>query len=415
MASWKKVIVSGSAAALSNLEVDLHVSASAFSGSFFGDGSGLTGITATGLDIDNFGSDLTGITIADTDKLALSDAGTEGRINASQIATYVFNKASDAGDASIGSDGAITINATSVEGTMLNTNVADTTTIEVSSNTLSVLKVPNALTAGAGLLAAGTFDGAAARTFSVDSGSFLPFISSSVFGTVSGDVTITAGGVATIANDAVALGTNTTGDYVASLGSGTGVTIGSNSGEGSNPTIAVNYGSTSNTAVQGNTSLTVQGTTNEIEVSGGSITLGAGGTVTVGLPNDVTIGNNLTVGGDLIVYGDAVELQTANLLVEDAFILLASGSAATGDSGIIFGGSEGTANSGNLLFWDASYNSNDGRLSIATGVASNATGAQTPAYSIAGVFEGTEANAATAQADHPGNIRIDSGEIYIYV
>jgi hypothetical protein len=415
MASWKKVIVSGSSAALSNLEVDLHVSASAFSGSFFGDGTGLTGITATGLNIDNFGSDLTGITIADTDKLAISDAGTEGRINASQIATYVFNKASDAGDASIGSNGAITINATSVEGTMLNTNVADTTTIEVSSNTLSVLKVPNALTAGAGLLAAGTFDGAAARTFSVDSGSFLPFISSSVFGTVSGDIAITAGGVATIQANSVALGTDTTGDYVASLGSGTGVTIGSNSGEGSNPTIAVNYGSLANTAVQGNTALTIQGTTNEVEVTGGSITLGSGGTVTVGLPNDVTIGNTLTVVGDLIVYGDAVELQTANLLVEDAFILLASGSSATGDSGMIFGGSEGVANSGTLLFWDASYSSNDGRLSIANGVASNATGAQTPAYSIAGVFEGTEANAATAQADHPGNIRIDSGEIFIYV
>ena len=415
MASWKKVIVSGSSAALSNLEVDLHVSASAFSGSFFGDGTGLTGITATGLNIDNFGSDLTGITIADTDKLAISDAGTEGRINASQIATYVFNKASDAGDASIGSNGAITINATSVEGTMLNTNVADTTTIEVSSNTLSVLKVPNALTAGAGLLAAGTFDGAAARTFSVDSGSFLPFISSSVFGTVSGDIAITAGGVATIQANSVALGTDTTGDYVASLGSRTGVTIGSNSGEGSNPTIAVNYGSLANTAVQGNTALTIQGTTNEVEVTGGSITLGSGGTVTVGLPNDVTIGNTLTVVGDLIVYGDAVELQTANLLVEDAFILLASGSSATGDSGMIFGGSEGVANSGTLLFWDASYSSNDGRLSIANGVASNATGAQTPAYSIAGVFEGTEANAATAQADHPGNIRIDSGEIFIYV
>lgn len=231
-------------------------------------------------------------------------------------------------------------------------------------------------------------------------------------GTVSSSAQIQAG---SITGD-IALGTQTSGNYVATLGSGTGVTIGSNTGEGSSPTIAVNYGALANTAAQGNTSVTFNGTANEIELSTNTFTtVGGGGTVTIGLPNDVTIGNNLTVGGNLTVSGDLTYLNTTNLLVEDPFILLASGSAATGDSGIIFGGSEGTANSGNLLFWDASYNSNDGRLSIATGVASNATGAQTPAYSIAGVFEGTEANAATAQADHPGNIRIESGDIFIYV
>jgi len=56
-----------------------------FTGSFKGDGSNLTGITATNLDIDNFGNDLTGITVAATDKMILSDAGTEGRINVSQL------------------------------------------------------------------------------------------------------------------------------------------------------------------------------------------------------------------------------------------------------------------------------------------------------------------------------------------
>ena len=110
MASWKKVIVSGSVAELNNLYVTNSITASAYSG----DGSALTGVSATGLNIDAFGSDHTSITIADTDKFAVSDAGTEGRINASQIATYVFGKASDSGDATIGADGGITINADSV-------------------------------------------------------------------------------------------------------------------------------------------------------------------------------------------------------------------------------------------------------------------------------------------------------------
>lgn len=110
MASWKKVIVSGSVAELNNLFVTNSITASAYSG----DGSALTGVAATSLNIDAFGSDHTSITIADSDKFAISDGGTEGRINASQIATYVFNKASDSGDATIGADGGITINANSV-------------------------------------------------------------------------------------------------------------------------------------------------------------------------------------------------------------------------------------------------------------------------------------------------------------
>ena len=110
MASWKKVIVSGSVAELNNLFVTNSITASAYSG----DGSALTGVSATGLNIDAFGSDHTSITIADTDKFAVSDAGTEGRINASQIATYVYGKASDSGDATINADGSITINADSV-------------------------------------------------------------------------------------------------------------------------------------------------------------------------------------------------------------------------------------------------------------------------------------------------------------
>ena len=84
------------------------------------------------------------------------------------------------GDATL-SAGALTIADDSVEGTMLNTNAADTSTIELSSDTLSVLKVPNALTAGTGLNnGGGTFDGAATRTFSVDSASFAGFYSASM-------------------------------------------------------------------------------------------------------------------------------------------------------------------------------------------------------------------------------------------
>jgi hypothetical protein len=155
--------------------------------------------------------------------------------------------------------------------------------------------------------------------------------------------------------------------------------------------------------------LSIAGTSNEVDVSR------TNGTVTVGLPNDVVITNDLTVGGDLVVSGDLTYLNVANLAVEDAFILLRSGSSAVGDSGIIFGGSTGVAQSGSALVWDGSYNGNDGRLSVVGNLGSNVTGNVTPSYYVAGVYEGTEANAATNKADHVGNIRVESGNIFIYV
>jgi hypothetical protein len=48
-------------------------------------------------------------------------------------------------------------------------------------------------------------------------------------------------------------------------------------------------------------------------------------------------------------------------------------------------------------------------------MASNATGAQTPSYYVGGVFAGTSADAATAEADHVGNIRVEGDDIFIYV
>src|SRR6185503_16261841 len=106
---------------------------------------------------------------------------------------------------------------------------------------------------------------------------------------ISGDITIDHSGVATIGADAVALGADTTGNYVANLGSLTGLTTSGNSGEGSTPTLSVTYGSGANTAVQGNTSLTCASGTGNLSGGGNSVTLGAGGSC-----NNITITNTPT-------------------------------------------------------------------------------------------------------------------------
>jgi hypothetical protein len=99
------------------------------------------------------------------------------------------------------------------------------------------------ITAGAGLSGGGNIT--ATRTLSVNSGSMLPYYSSSIFGTVSGDITITAAGVATIAANSVALGTDTTGNYAASVAaSNNGIVVGGTAGEGTAFTVALDTGST---------------------------------------------------------------------------------------------------------------------------------------------------------------------------
>jgi uncharacterized Zn ribbon protein len=72
----------------------------------------------------------------------------------------------------------------------------------------------------------------------------------------------------------------------------------------------------------------IAGTSNEITVSG----TGSGpytGAITIGLPDDVTIGNTLTVTGDLIVQGNTTTLNTGTLVVEDKNIVLANTGSPT--------------------------------------------------------------------------------------
>ena len=224
---------------------------------------------------------------------------------------------------------------------------------------------------------------------------------------------------AQIADNAVALGTQTTGNYVATLGSGTGVTIGSNTGEGSSPTIAVDYGGSANNAVQGNLTLEVLGTTNEITVTGGgSAALGAGSrSITLALPDDVTIGQDLTVSQDLVVQrnltvaGTASFQHTEDLDVADRFIRLASGSTTNGDGGIAV---QQTAAGVTEVF---AYDSAQTRWGV-TGSFDPSTNTVAPDAFMSAVVVGSEGDAAggvVAKYQKAGNMFVSaSGDIYIY-
>ena len=122
-------------------------------------------------------------------------------------------------------------------------------------------------------------------------------------------------------------------------------------------------------------SLTIAGTTNEIE------TVASNQTITIGLPNDVTVSNNLTVSGNLYVNGSTTQVNTATTTIEDQLLDLGMVDGAVPSSdlnkdiGVLFNYYSGSAKKA-AVFWDDSTSrvvvSAD--VSENTGVLTNNTG-----------------------------------------
>jgi hypothetical protein len=269
MATWKKLIVSGSVAELASVsasvgilvgtnqqiqptQADTRLTGS-FTGSFTGDGSGLTGVTAT----------------ATFPTVSLADLTHN---------TTKFFTSNGSG------------NTYTTYGELL-TDLAGTNLSVESSDSLTLASTITGLTS----VSATSFSGSFSGSFQGD-GSTLTGIAATL--TVSGS-------------------------------DGTGGIV--------------------NLKTQ---SLSITGTSNEIE------TTVSGQTVTIGLPNNVTItgdltvggndikasdnttaitlnGANVTIAGDLTVNGTTTTVNTDNLIVEDKFALFASGSTSSTDGGIL--------------------------------------------------------------------------------
>ena len=148
----------------------------------------------------------------------------------------------------------------------------------------------------------------------------------------------------------------------------------------------------------------ILGTVNEIEA------VASGQSVTIGLPNDVIITQDLTVNRNLTVLGTASFQNTENLEVADRFILLASGSNTAGDGGIVI--QQGTQNVGELFAFDSAATRWGVTSSFNAGDSS-----YTPDAFIALAIEGagTDPDVVDARYDAKGNMFIASDEtIWIY-
>ena len=146
-------------------------------------------------------------------------------------------------------------------------------------------------------------------------------------------------------------------------------------------------------------------------IAGTNISSAAG---QLSLPSTITgahtFDNNLTVSGNLTVDGTTTTLNTANLLVEDRFILLNSGSANPDEGGLIIDEGGG---SGSAFIYDAS----DTRWGFNANVSSSQATANSNAYAAQVIDENNAAHTGAVSASYVanGNIRVaTNGDIFIY-
>ena len=226
-------------------------------------------------------------------------------------------------------------------------------------------------------------------TFSVDTGSTLTVNSVGIHVNTA-DLSVAT---SQLTGD-VALGTQTSGDYVATITAGVGIS-GSSTGEGGAPTIAVvaNNGIVSNTSgvfakaangisvdgaginviggdglVSNATGVHVVGA-NGINVAADTVGLTTGSTLTVNSTgvhvNSALSITDLSLSGNLTVTGTLTTVDTTNLVVQDPLIKLANGNVSTDALDIGFYGVYNA--SGNAAFTGLFRNATDGIYNLYAG------------------------------------------------
>ncbi len=397
MATWKKVVVSGSNISQLNNDVGYLTTATV---------PGSPNVFAT--------MSINGVNVlADSavDILTFASASGAGL-------DIVGNPVNDTITFTLGSIPNASLANSTISGVSLGSNLAD-------------------LTAGSGLTAAGTYNGGTARTFSVNSSSMATYFRQDAYSNVSGDITINSSGVAAIGTGVIV---NADVSAIAAIdytkinfgGSGfvsssvlnTSATQGTvvNVINGVSQSAALLNLSTTGTPTFGGLTLTNgnvainNGTSTAITTTGTTVAVfnanattvnafGAATTVTIGAgTGTTTIGNSLVVTGDLTVNGTLSYINTTDLFVEDKFILLASGSATAGDGGIVI--DRGSDAAGNIAY---GYDSATDRWGYQSGL-TDATNAldTTSASGVSGSF----APYLFVEANH-GAVKPETGEFAV--
>lgn len=394
MATWKKIIVSGSSAELSALKVDNLTSGSVVIGggstsnlgvrSINGTGdilatTGATGVSISGSFSGSFSGTVEGGTVVGT----VTAADTASKVTVTDTTTGtgpyypLFVAGTSGAQSSLVDSTTFTYNATTNTLTVTSSfatsasraALADSATSAGSATTaLTASKVANPLTLSDGFVAiVGTksYDGSAATTIGIGSGNL-------------------------ISTSSNAVNVNTSSLSVNQI-----VKMGNNTLSGSNIT-------DTGTQVQ-----IVAGATSGLSVAAGG----------VNVTGNSIFNNNLTVSGDLSVNGTTTFINTTNLYVKDQFLQIASGSTSLVDAGIVT--QYNAAGSGSALYVDAASAGTYGRWAVAYDVTGTSTAVTADEYIIsAKINQASNPSAAPTwggSVNGSGNMWItNAGDIYIY-
>jgi len=348
-----------------------------FSGSFFGNGAGLTGVTAT--------FPVTAKTdLASTDQFFINDGTnkfvTYGNLLTDLAGTNLAVEGTDSLTLATTITGITSITSTNFTGSLLGNVVgtASWATNAVSSLTSSKFTVTDT-TSGTGpyyiVFTEGT---TGAQTPRVDS-------STLTFNATSNTLTVTS----SFANQATSASFASTASFVQNAVSASfASTVGSIANNVTNNTDNYLLTATGGGSINGESNLQFNGTT-------------------------LTVTGNTVITNNLTVQGTASFQNTTNLEVADRFVLFASGSNTAGDGGIVV--QQATQNIGELFAYENSVN----RWGF-----TSSFNASSPSYTAAAFVTTTEVAAANPSAapiyggasNGFGNIHVNSstGDIFIY-
>ena len=436
MATWKKVIVSGSSAELGQLNVGANQQigttqattflSGSFTGSFTGNGANLTGVTATAI----FPT-IAVTNITSTDKFFISQSTGQEFITYGNLLTDLAgtNLTVESADsltlaAQISVTGVTASFTGSLTGTATNaTNVAVTdTTSGVGPYYVMFADGTTGNRAVRVDSAALTFN-ATTNTLTVTS-SFATIATSASFATTASFAT-SAATATNATNIAVTDTTSGTGPYYVTFVDGTtgnraqlvdsnGLTFNATTN-----TLTVTSSAALNSlsasyagAVNNLTNAITNNADNRVLTATGGGTINGEGNLTFD-GTTLTVTGNEIITGNLIVQGTASFQQTTNLEVADRFVLLASGSNAAGDGGLVI--QQATQNVGELFGYESSIN----RWGFTSSFTANVS-SYTPSAYITTTEVGVTTPPVSPVYGGAGNgfgniyVKTDTGDIFIY-
>ena len=407
MATWKKVIVSGSSAVLAGLTLDTALSVA----------NGGTGLTGSGTNnffvgdgatsLTTVGSNGTGTVVRSTSPTGITGMSATGSFTGSFAGTFVGTSnlpdlVDGNGIVDFTYDGSAAATVTvQADGTTLAVGAGGVKVAAggITGTELNISVAGNGLSGGGGSALEVNVDGSsleisgdALRVKALGVTNAMLFYSGSVLGTTG----VALGSTVTTLNGLNLTATTATGSFTGSfIGDGSALT-------GLVTTLAIDADS----GGVGSVDLLSQ----TLDIAGGTNinTTLSGQTITVNLDSTISV-TDAIVSGDLVVYGTASFANTQNLLVADRFVLFASGSTTVGDGGIVV--QQATQDLGDLFGYQGTGGVNRWGLDSAFDASSNTF---TPEAYMSAVVDTAAGQSDVPRYQKNGNIKVDGGNIYIY-